>query len=304
MVQQPAPPLTIATNSDGIGNRIKCILSALRLDPGARVFWPKTASVQCDFADLFENDLAIGNIPKDARVVNTWKFLLLPGDRIPEKLMNARSVFYTESGDPGPFLDGSFHEIPTEIRDDYVKWIQTLRPSRPVREAVSEASSRFSPGTVSVHVRTWSDAWLRRLTFHLKNYESAMRESGGADFFVCSDDQARIGPLKEKFQSRVFTLDEASPRALELKQEQYALAEIILLGKAKKMLLTSGSTFGEVGWFFGGCGAHVTVVTPGFWSRILFRAVNRLISYRRKPTAKRRCVADDAFRDRHADGPF
>ena len=72
--------MLVSTEPGGLGNRIKSWVSATRIDPAARVFWPRTPNMPAGFDDLFENDCAVEAVPAGATEHCSWRLAVLPQD--------------------------------------------------------------------------------------------------------------------------------------------------------------------------------------------------------------------------------
>ena len=75
--------MIVASNGSGLGNRIKAIISCLRVNTDAKVIWPQVPGVfSCHFNDLFTNDMVLKN-SQNIRKYDSWRMLVLASDPIP-----------------------------------------------------------------------------------------------------------------------------------------------------------------------------------------------------------------------------
>ena len=84
----------VSTETAGLGNRVKSWVSAWRLDPDARVYWPITPNMPASFGDLFENDCAVAAVPAGATPFKSWRLAVLPEDEadLPERFSPVNST--------------------------------------------------------------------------------------------------------------------------------------------------------------------------------------------------------------------
>lgn len=219
--------MLVSTEPGGLGNRIKSWVSARRLDPGARVFWPATGNMPAAFNDLFANDCGIERLPQDATEHCSWRLAILPEDvaTLPEGfavagggrhplLRRAGRVWWNLRGQPddryrymilpkrfsrqstrrdGRIIDFEYGRIPEHFRNVYVPLFAEVRVRPEIVETIDAwADSCFDDGVVGVQVRTWRDDPRR----HRKHHRPAvgrlriLLDSVAADrrFFVVSDD--------------------------------------------------------------------------------------------------------------------
>lgn len=264
-----------ATNGSGLGNRIKAIVSSMRLHSDARVYWPKVPGVlSCELSDLFLNEFEIA--APQGKQYSSWRFALKKTDQIPEgfSLVTAdkdkigRKFSFTDPRRRN--IDLEFHRIPSEIRDEYVSIFNRLQINPTVQQWVENFSHNFDKNTVSVHIRSWEDqdpdeeSRLRQKHFFsLNNFIQEMYKfDNNTKFFVCSDSQKVIAKLEKLFYNRIITYRRHSK--LETSRStrigaQDDLAEMLLLSKNKVILGSYISTFTEMAWWFGGAKAEVRI---------------------------------------------
>jgi hypothetical protein len=219
--------MLVSTEPGGLGNRIKSWVSARRLDPDARVFWPTTPNMPASFAELFTNDCRIERLPDHATEHASWRLAILPED-----IGHLPRGFATAGGGPRPvvrrlgrlwwrvrrnpddryrymiapkhfskrnnrsdgrLIDFEYGRIPDHFRAVYAPLFAAVA-ARPeiLREVETFASQAFDDRTIGVQVRTWRDD-PRRHRKHHRPAVGRLREllaAAGPDrrFFVVSDD--------------------------------------------------------------------------------------------------------------------
>lgn len=247
-------PTTIAANTDGLGNRIKCIVSALIYDPNARVYWPRTDRMDCSFLDLFDNaSLLAEELESEAKILTTWRLEGFPLEQVPHGF----AVHGAYRRDHGRTIDFEYHRIPQQVIDHVLARFMILQPSALIAEQVLEIKGSLPARTVGVHIRSWVDAPERAYKFSLKNYFRIMDSLKDETFFVASDSEDILLKMESRYPRRIVT-----PAILGIKGNgpQRALTEMYILGSTNRLLASYGSTFSEVAWWLGGAQAEVDVV--------------------------------------------
>jgi hypothetical protein len=219
--------MLVSTEPGGLGNRIKSWVSARRLDPGARVFWPITANMPAAFDQLFANDCRIDQVPPGATEHCSWRLAVLDKDieALPAQfavagggrhplLRRAGRFWWTLRGQPddryrymilpkrfsresarpdGRVIDFEYSRIPRHFRDIYRPLFASVAV-RPEILATIDAweGSRFDDRIVGVQVRTWRDDPRRQRKHHRPAVGRLRKllDSVPSDrrFFVVSDD--------------------------------------------------------------------------------------------------------------------
>jgi hypothetical protein len=219
--------MLISTESGGLGNRIKSWVSARRLDPDARVFWPKTPNMPASFSDLFANECGVERLPDDATEHCSWRLAILAQDveHLPEGFATAGGgprpivrrlgrVWWRLHGKPddryrymispkyfsrrnnrsdGRLIDFEYGRIPEHFREVYAPLFEavTVRPEI-LEEVEAFARENLDDRTIGVQVRTWRDDPRRHRRHHRPAAGRLGRLLTGAEpdrrFFVVSDD--------------------------------------------------------------------------------------------------------------------
>ena len=268
--------MIIANNGSGLGNRIKAIVSCLRVSKDAKVIWTKVPGVfSCEFEDLFTNNIVVP-VGTAGRKYSSWRMIVLDSDPIPNGFSIVtkdtdrigRKFSFTDPN--GRNIDLEYNRIPKTILDDCVEKLNLLKINKTVLNWVEEASQSFDNNTVSVHIRSWEDqdpdeeSELRQKHFFkLTNFiDEMMSYDEKTKFFVCSDSVNVIEKLKKVFGDRILTYSRHSD--LETSRStrvgaQDDLAELLLLSKNKILIGSYISTFTEMAWYFGGAKAKVVI---------------------------------------------
>lgn len=219
--------MLVSTEPGGLGNRIKSWVSALRLDPGARVFWPDTDNMPASFTDLFANDCGVDALPPDASEHCSWRLAITPDDlaHLPQGfatsgggahplIRRAGRFWWQLRGKPddrysymispkrfsrhsarsdGRIIDFEYGRIPEHFRNVYAPLFARVAIQPEILDRVDAwASQHFDNTIIGVQVRTWRDDPRRHRKHHRPAVGrlKALMASAEADrrFFVVSDD--------------------------------------------------------------------------------------------------------------------
>lgn len=227
--------MLVSTEPGGLGNRIKSWVSARRIDPEARVLWPRTPNMPAAFGDLFENDCAVDDVPAGATEHCSWRLAVLSEDvaALPAGFATAGGgahpllrglgrFVWRLRGEPddryrymiapkrfsprsmradGRIIDFEYLRIPQYFRDVYVPLFARVTPRAEIRERVEAfAREHLDASTIGVQVRTWRDDPRRHRKHHRPAIGRlrALLDAAARDrrFFVVSDDDDVVPWLK------------------------------------------------------------------------------------------------------------
>ena len=246
----------IAANADGLGNRIKCMISAVARDPDAKVFWPRNNSINCEFSALFNDESRlIDELPSDAEVITSWRLTGYPLDLLPFGF----ATYGDHSREESRTIDFEYNRIPFEVKGILQPHFDAINPSVAVESQVLSTSKKFSSKTVSVHVRSWADSSARAYKFSISEYYRIMDKFENHDFFIACDSSMVIEKFNKRYPGRIITYEPTSEEKIDGSQYLHAFADMLLLSKNSWLIASYGSTFSEVAWWLGGASAKVIV---------------------------------------------
>ncbi len=275
----------VSLNTSGITNRIKSLLSTLRLSQwlsrNPLIYWPSNADTRCRFSDLYKNPIEVIETEKDMLeiyrntrwklcrdvstsllqrrcdylLLRTWRLLVLPGEVMPGFASRVPNATGTD-------IDFEFHRIPAHVQDGYGALIRSLVPVDYVADQVEKFSSALDDNTVSVSVRSWVESKQRQRLFGVTQYCEIMDSMPEARFFMSCDNPEVVAFFKDKYGKRVVVYPKRTSMGDRntVPGMQDILIDLYLLSRNSVIVAPAFSTFPEMAWWFGGCKAEVRVV--------------------------------------------
>ncbi len=266
--------MVVSITDSGMGNRIKSLMSVMRLDQDYRIVWHINRFGNNKFNDLFENDIEIqsSSIPEGTQTRFSPYLLVLDEDDIDygfaddyydHKHKEFRNI------DNGKSIDFQYNKIPEKLKKIYVDNIKKLKPVKYIRDEVENFSSNFNEHTVSVQIRTWKDAPNRADMFDKQGFIECMDKLSNSNFFISADDQSIIDELSLRYpnrvsfyEKRITNYEPGSDDSTKKEFGQDNLIDMLLLGKNKTIIGSHISSFVECAWWFGGANAKIIIVKP------------------------------------------
>jgi hypothetical protein len=244
--------MVVSTETAGLGNRLKSWVSAWRIDPRARVYWPITPNMPAAFSDLFENDCETDTVPEGATEIRSWRLAVLPEDEadLPDNFSPVNSTTFPllrglgkltwslrrcpddhyrymvfpkshskrSTRRDGRHIDLEYERIPVTVRERYRPLFAQIRLRRELLAAAKRfAADNIDASTIGVQIRTWRDAPRRHAKYHRTALEHLRRLIGTAPdrrLLVVSDDDGIVCELARRYGTeRVISYPRQTPRA-------------------------------------------------------------------------------------------
>lgn len=243
----------------GIGNRVKKIMSSLKISDDIEVLWTTNfifpyESLNEYFPDLKEVKSSAGKMRYDS-----WRLAILPGDT-PNNFSTANQkwekIMGSQLNPKSPknnSIDFEYERIPQKLQDEYSTILKTIKVSDKILNEVELFHKNFDTDTVGVHIRTWKDCPKRTKMFYsFERYVQLMSKHSDKKFFVATDDKKTIEELSKEFPGRIITRDDK-----DLKID--AFVEMLLLSKCDNIIGSPFSTFTEIAWWYSECKSKVEI---------------------------------------------
>lgn len=238
----------------GIGNRLKCLISSMIIDEDIKLVWEYEYGLQtgidlggvwCKFSDLFENNFDEYNSQQGLPFFNC-------------KTYEGCTFFDNINHLDLSYGDSWVDFVPHDLKNNYIEKISKLVPVKDIRDRIDEFSKNFDENTISVSIRTWKDVPRTKdtkgKTFDIHKLYSYLDQYHGYKFFITCDDEETFEEILKKYQERILYTKKRTHFGDYRSKEgvQDALVDLYLSGKNDKLLLSYGSSFGELQWWFGG----------------------------------------------------
>jgi hypothetical protein len=276
----------IAACGGGISNRVKCLVSAWRIENkfGRKtiLFWPKNSICGCHFKDLFENDIKEVDIEEIRRLLkdNSNKFLKdnknVFEDKKEKFLISRTPRFILFKGEiqknfarempaeNGLSIDHEFNRIPKKLQKEILIYLKKLKPLKKLQDSINKFNNKNKISKcVGVHIRK-GDFIVKggpgdfsvdeRFIKRMKEISDKNKKQ---KFFLCTDSPEVETKLKKIFGNKIIIFQKTNFDRTDVIFTQEGLIDLLLLAKTKYILGTYVSTFTEMAWWFGGCKANI-----------------------------------------------
>ena len=273
----------ICINHAGLGNRLKCLISVMRLSEILEreliLYWPIKSYFGCDFEDLFENSFpkigeeGLKKIKKEGNcklyksvldnlddphkylLFKTWRFVLLPNE-IPE---NFAKVFPSKEGRD---IDFEYGRVPEEIRQKLLIYINKLKPKMQI--VVDDFAEKHNlKDCIGIHIRKGDYRFTADRRDKISSDEKfikRMNEMPKNKFLLCTDSKETEDKFKKVFGKRIIIFPKGDRKQSKVIAIKEALTDLLLLSKTKHLLGSYLSTFTELAWWFGNCKSKVEII--------------------------------------------
>ena len=274
----------VCINRAGLGNRIKGLISAMRLSriTGRKLllYWENNQYLGCNFKDLFENDLAqitkkqLKEIKKENSkvyrdvleddynsykfiIIDTWKFQFLPKE-IPEGFSE---IYPSEKANN---IDFEFNRIPPEIREKLLDELESLRPRKEIVEFVDNFSKENKISEcVGLQIRRGDTRFTvdgREKISSDDKFIKVINSLPNERFYLSTDGYNTLLLLKGMFGDRIIAYPEKEIKRSEKESVINGFKAILILARTKHLYGSYLSTFAEMAWWFGGCNNKIDIV--------------------------------------------
>jgi len=276
----------ISTTDSGMGNRLKSLLSIMRMTDNYMVYWPKNRFGHAKFSDLFVNDFEVVKFPFFSNIfIASTKLIYKPKIRFSPylKVLDYDEIDYgfapglydqkkgkTSEINNGKSIDFQYHRIPKKIQDNYIEQVKKLVPIKYIQDKVTRFYKKsFNENTVSIQIRTWKDETRRQGMFNKDEYFEHFDKLPNNNFFISSDDQEIVDEIIDCYPGRAFfypkrirNYEPGSQDSKSIEFQQDSLIDMLLLGKTSLIIGSHLSSFVECAWWLGQCKSKVTIVGP------------------------------------------
>lgn len=251
----------------GLGNRLRAIGSAASIAEKAGreliIVWEADHHCECEFADLFDYEgkvIKTSFVSEAAKYMDVFNYMEIESGAEKDKLVDVNE-------DKHLYLRAAYtFNSPLSDWESENKFIKSLTPSKEVLNLIDPFNVN---GYVAAHVRMEAGAGLDHNTYDsvenwtkeghdelhfwrdkshysafIKRIDQLIEENNDLKLFVATDLQETYDFFEKYYGDRVVYLKrEVYDRSKE--QIIYALADVLLLSKCKKLLGSTWSSFSE-----------------------------------------------------------
>jgi len=296
-VGQKMRPKFAAMSRGGISNRIKILISCMRLSEkfGGEtiIYWPETMTCYAKFSDLFQGNFDELNKDRARKILRSKRVKYFDDDfkvfSKPKKEYNVFSgwrlilrPFENDFEKDPEGIEFGFEKVPIKLREEFLRYLRKLKPTKEIQEKIDKFMKKNNLNNfVGVHIRrgdfinssenccghiSSDDVFIERM-------EEEVRQNPETKFFLCTDSGELEKILKKRFKKRIVSFEKSSFDKMDKEFVKEGLIDLLLLSKTKLILGTYRSTFTEMAWWFGDCKAKVEIPSD---TKELKRYLNRV----------------------------
>jgi hypothetical protein len=264
----------ISSSLGGLSNRIKCLISSMKLAEITKreliLYWPKDPSCNCNFSDLFDNDIKEISRKEIAEIIKSKRCEIYL-----ENLHNFKGKkrfvinFSTKIiGFRKKDLHLMFYNIPKDIIIEITNYLSKLKIKKDILKIVEEFSKKnFTKKMVGVHIRKGDFQTVKSKVGLVSSEDKFIEEIGKeiklsprARLLLATEDKETENKFKRIFSNKIISYPKKTKKREEEGSVKEALIELLLLSKCRLILGNFGSTFTEMAWFLGDCKPKVRIV--------------------------------------------
>ncbi len=257
--------MIVSYNRSGITNRIKCLLSSMRIGEyiGHRVgvCWPPNEYTGSEFQEVFKIELPMVSLSDAKRLVSRQTISPFEKSDIDRGYAKWKLFLTPEEKKICPSIDLTYNNslIP-EAEKDFLRLLSRLEF---VDDITSRAKEMSIPGdTVAVQIRSWSmkvrTEKRRRRRYDINKYIKIMDQFKGP-FFVSADHARPIRILQKRYGKRIIVIGGSFGKRTRGGITK-SLVEALVASRCKNIIGSHLSTFTELTWWLSGCKSIVNTV--------------------------------------------
>ena len=270
----------ISTNKGGLSNRIKSLVSCIKLsdenDCKYAVKWDIINNynkndhlLNCSFKNLFINEIETNKIEKTYKIYDNHCLSISDKDNLPKNFNKFNSKIknrkFSKNDKFNRNIDFMYNHIPENVKINYIKYFKILELQPKLKKNINEFSKQFNKNTISIHIRSWNrnNEKGRTILHNIKDFINIMNKYPNNNFYLSSDSQKVLNHLKDIFKERLLIY----PRKTSLDNSrdfhegvEEDLIELYLLSKNKFIVGSHFSTFTEVAWWLAECPKDIIII--------------------------------------------
>jgi len=266
--------MIISCSPQGLSNRIKSLLNAMRLARRAGepygVYWSPTGHTPCRFSSLFENDIEVGRLGLLGHVLRAPAALI--GREGTTLVDNHDLIAFDDDfvGEAPHKVDRLYERTPPRVVAAFGELIRELKIAPLLLERALEFARSFDDETFAVVIRSWPDLRDHRRKLHFLHLDFSLDpfieeiERREGRFYLTSDSQDVVRTLQERFPRRAMVRELGHDHAYPTSEQGVVngFINMLIASRAPVIVTSRITTYPEVAWWFGGCRAEVVLPEP------------------------------------------
>lgn len=278
----------ISITDSGLGNRIKSMMSVMKMSNDYYIYWPKNKCFSCSFSDLFNMNKNINKLPlikiyyHNFKILNNfeiYKSSYLYLSKEDKKKVFFKKKFFNPKKQSFIYLNGDcsidflYEKIPYELKISYLDVIKKIHFNEKVINFVNnfyeKNKSSFENG---IQIRSWIDD-PRYNSLYDKNkvfsYIYDLVNTTSNKIFITTDMKNILDEVNLLYPDRfcffpreTYSIHQSKSVLDDKRHSFYDLIDILLLSKCRNIHGSYLSTFCEVAWWLGQCKSKVNIINP------------------------------------------
>ena len=245
-------------SKSGIGNRLKKMTSYLRYykPEKLKIYWPNDGWVSASFSDLFtfEYPIELEEINTPILINNNHPEANPLFDYIRNWVLIVSKEDFPKNVEPFA-IDVMYNNIPQNIRDIYIPYFTSLKPSNKVKKRLNDVKipSKF----VSVQIRNAPDfkQWFGVDISYSYFFEIMDKYDSDTYFYLSAMSKEAALPFYTRYPGRIIELPNKNYKSMI-----DATTDLFILGSSEETICSYMSTFCEVAWWINGAKSKVSIV--------------------------------------------
>ncbi len=254
----------ISVSQGGLANRMMCLINSMKIsDVTGRellLFWPKDKSCNCNFKDLFENDIKEVSKEELKEVITSKDYEIYQKDL--KNFKNKKGCILIDSARFIAFLREEVRfrvrEIPEELGEEFMIHLKKIKIKKEFLKIAEEFSKKFNKDIIGIHIRKGDYKTLKGGIAKVSNDElyieimnKELKENSNTNFFLATQEEETEKKFKDIFNDKIIIYPKKTKTRGDEGAVREALIEFILLSKTKKIYGTFESTFSQLTSLYG-----------------------------------------------------
>ena len=271
----------ISINKGGLSNRIKSMVSCMRLSNEIFVKWDVLEKIinqivhllNCEYKELFKYPLEIKIITNNDITYKSHCLLIKEEDNIPVNFAKFKSNCkrkLTRNDKKGRNIDFEYNRIPEHMKKLYIPLFKKIKLTKELQIKIDDFYNKNMKDkfVISCHIRSWHTKHeeSRRSLFIPQKFINKLKELNDqykdCIIYLTSDCQKTKDLLLSKFNNIIIynrkTKNKTSRENPNGIKED--LIELYLLSKCDILVGSHYSSYSEVAWWLSGCIKNVYIL--------------------------------------------